>query len=183
METPPSNVTTSFPITSVNDYYHRVCSNRNPPRQHESCLPAAPESINRIPTLTSIINLMLYICWCSQTQKTLASTAMNVLFYAFSPGLYSLFMSGAYPTNLLWPFPAEVDDVADFPACQSDNKRETLKSKTCPQPKNKIQHCHHEYRPLKHFPYGSVIGHGIGGTNFLDIMARLAKNARSLGKR
>ncbi len=148
METPPSNVTTSFPITSVNDYYHRVCSNRNLPRQHESCLPAAPESINRIPTLTSINNLMLYICWCSQTQKTPASTTMNVLFYALSPGLYSLFMSRAYPTNLLWPF-------LHFSTCQSDNKRETLKRKTCPQPKNKIQHCHHEYRPLKHFPYGS----------------------------
>ena len=49
------------------------------------------------------------------------------LFCAVSPGLYSFFMNDAFPTNY-FPFPAEVDSVLDFSACNSDNECETLKA-------------------------------------------------------
>jgi len=50
-----------------------------------------------------------------------------MLFCAASPGLYSFFLNETYPTNY-FPFPAEVDSIPDFSACNSDNKRETLKA-------------------------------------------------------
>ena len=45
---------------------------------------AAPDPLQGIPTLTSLIDLMLQICQCSQTQKTPASATMNLLFCAAS---------------------------------------------------------------------------------------------------
>jgi len=93
----------------------------------KAAFPAAPDPIQGIPMLTSLIDLMLHICRCSQTQKTPASAIMNMLFCAASPGLYSFFMNEAYPTNY-FPFPAEVDSILDFSACNSDNERETLKA-------------------------------------------------------
>jgi hypothetical protein len=92
-----------------------------------AAFPAAPDPIQGIPTLASLIDLMLHICRCSQTQKTPASAMMNMLFCAVSPGLVSFFMNEAYPTNN-FPFPAEVDSIPDFSACNSDNERETLKA-------------------------------------------------------
>ena len=89
--------------------------------------PAAPDPIQGIPTLASLIDLMLHICRCSQTQKIPASTKMNMLFCAASPGLYSFFMNETYPSNY-FPFPDEVDSIPDFSACNSDNERETLKA-------------------------------------------------------
>ena len=77
--------------------------------------------------LAFLINLMLHICRCSQTQKTPASATMNMLFCAASPDLYSFFMNKAYPTNY-FPFLAEVDSIPDFSACNSDNKHKTLKA-------------------------------------------------------
>ena len=44
--------------------------------------PSAPDLIQGIPTLTSLIDLMLHICWGSQTHKTPASATMNMLFCA-----------------------------------------------------------------------------------------------------
>jgi hypothetical protein len=49
------------------------------------------------------------------------------LFCAASPGLYSFFTNETYPTNYFL-FPAEVDSIPDFSACDSDNERETLKA-------------------------------------------------------
>jgi len=93
----------------------------------KAAFPAAPDPIQGIPTLASLIDLMLHICRCSQTQKTLASAKMNILFCAASPGLYSFFTNETYPANY-FPFPAEVDSIPDFSACNSDNGRETLKA-------------------------------------------------------
>jgi hypothetical protein len=88
---------------------------------------AAPDPIQGITTLTSLIDLMLHICRCSQTQKTPASARMNMLFCAASPGLYSFFTTEAYPSTF-FPFTNEVDAVPDFSTCTYDNKRETLKA-------------------------------------------------------
>jgi len=74
----------------------------------KAAFPAAPDPIQGIPTLTSLIDLMLHICRCSQTQKTPASATMNMFFSAASPGLYSFFTNKSYPTNY-FPFLAEVD--------------------------------------------------------------------------
>jgi hypothetical protein len=93
----------------------------------KAAFPAAPDLIQGIPTLASLINLMLNICQCSQTQKTPASTRMNMLICAASPGLYSFFTTKAYPASF-FPIPMEVDTITDFSACTTDNKRETLKA-------------------------------------------------------
>lgn len=93
----------------------------------KAAFPTAPEQIHGIPTLASLIDLMLHMCRCAQTHKTPASTRMNMLFCAASPSLYSYFTTEAYPTNF-FPFPAEVEAVPDFSSCDTDNERETLKS-------------------------------------------------------
>jgi len=93
----------------------------------KAAFPAAPDPIQGIPTLASLIALMLHISRCSQTQKTPALATMNILFCAVSPGLYSFFTDEAYPTNYN-PFSAEVDSIPDFSACNSDNEHETLKA-------------------------------------------------------
>jgi hypothetical protein len=93
----------------------------------KAAFPAAPDPIQGIPTLASLIDLMLHICRCSQTQKTPASATMNMLFCAASPGLYSFFTTEAYPSNF-FQFPNEVDAVPDFSTCISDNEHETLKA-------------------------------------------------------
>jgi hypothetical protein len=93
----------------------------------KAAFPAAPDPIQGIPTLASLIDLMLHICRCSQTQKTPASATMKMLFCAASPGLYSFFINEAYPKNY-FPFLAEVDSIPDFFARNSDNEHETLKA-------------------------------------------------------
>ena len=88
---------------------------------------AALDPIQGIPMIMSLINLMIHIYQCLQTQKTPDSATMNMLFCAASPGLYSFFTQEAYPAYF-FPFPDEVDAVPDFSACNSDNKSETLKA-------------------------------------------------------
>jgi len=51
---------------------------------------------------------------------TPASATMNMLFCAASPGLYSFFMTEAYPSTF-FPFPPKVDEIPDFSTCNSDN--------------------------------------------------------------
>jgi hypothetical protein len=89
--------------------------------------PTAPEPIYEISTLASLINLMMHMGHCSQTLKTPASATMNMLFFAAALDLYSHFTNKAY-TSSYSPFPKEVDDVPDFSACTSDNKRKSLKA-------------------------------------------------------
>jgi hypothetical protein len=90
----------------------------------KAAVPAAPDPIQGIPKLTSLIDLMLHMCCCLQTQ---ASDKMNMLFCAASPGLCSFFTTEAYPASF-FPFPPEVDAVPNFSTCTSDNKCETLKA-------------------------------------------------------
>jgi hypothetical protein len=93
----------------------------------KAAFPAALDPIQGIPKLASLIDLMLHMCRCLQTQKMPASNKMNVLFCAASPGLYSFFTMEAYPASF-FPFPPEVDAVPNFSTCTSDNERETLKA-------------------------------------------------------
>jgi hypothetical protein len=65
----------------------------------KAAFPTASELIHGIPTLASLINLMLHMCHCVQTQKTPASATMNMLFLAASPDLYSYFTNEAYPSR------------------------------------------------------------------------------------
>ncbi len=104
----------------------------------KAAFPAALDPIQGIPTLASLIDLMIHMCRCSQTQKTPASATMNMLFCAASPGLYSFFMNRAYPTNYC-AFLAEVDSIPDFSACNSDNERETKSKLPTPAPKKQEQ--------------------------------------------
>jgi hypothetical protein len=52
---------------------------------------------------------------------------MNMLSLAASLDLCSYFISKAYPSSYFL-FPKEVDDIPDFSACTSDNKRKSLKA-------------------------------------------------------
>jgi hypothetical protein len=79
----------------------------------KAAFPAAPDPIHGIPTLASLIDLMLHICRCSQTQKTPASATMIMLLCAASQGLYSFFTTEAYPSTY-FPFPNEFDAAPDF---------------------------------------------------------------------
>jgi hypothetical protein len=92
----------------------------------KAAFPTAPTPIHGIPTLASVINLMMHMCHCSQTQKTPASATMNILFLAASPDLYVYFTNKTYSSY--FPFPKEVDDIPDFSACTSNNEHESLKA-------------------------------------------------------
>jgi hypothetical protein len=93
----------------------------------KATFPTEPELIPGIPTLASLINLMMHMCYCLQTQKTPTSATMNMLYFAASLDLYSYFANKAYPSSY-FPFPKEVDNIPDFSACTSDNERKNLKA-------------------------------------------------------
>jgi hypothetical protein len=93
----------------------------------KTAFPTAPELVQGIPMLQSLIELMLHMCWCTQTHKTPASKDMNMLFCATAPDLYAFFTKEAYPKEF-FPFPKEVEEVPDFKNCMDNNQREMLKS-------------------------------------------------------
>jgi hypothetical protein len=97
------------------------------PTSMKAAFSTAPEPNHGIPKLSLLINPMLHMCHCSQTQKTPALATMNMLFLAASPGMYLYFTHKAYPSSY-FPFPAEVDDVPDFSACTSNNECNSLKA-------------------------------------------------------
>jgi hypothetical protein len=92
----------------------------------KTAFPTAPKPVQGIPTLQSLIELMLHMCWCAQTHKTPASKDMNMLFCATAPDLYAFFTKEAYPKEF-FPFPKEVEEVSDFKNGTDDNQREMLK--------------------------------------------------------
>jgi hypothetical protein len=92
----------------------------------KAAFPTAPDPVQGIPTLQSLIELMLHMCQCTQTHETPASKDMNMLFCTAAPDLYNFFTKKAYPTTF-FPFPKEVEEVPDFNNCTDDNQRETLK--------------------------------------------------------
>ncbi len=93
----------------------------------KAAFPTAPTPICGIPTLVFLINLMMHMCRCLQTQKTPASVTINMLILAASPDLYLYFTNKKNPSSY-FPFPKEVDDVPDFSVCTSDNQCESLKA-------------------------------------------------------
>jgi hypothetical protein len=92
----------------------------------KTTFPTAPKPVQGIPTLQSLIELMLHMCWCAQTHKMPASKDMNMLFCASAQELYAFFTKEAYPKEF-FPFPMEVEEVPDFKNCIDDNQHETLK--------------------------------------------------------
>ncbi len=92
----------------------------------KTAFPTALKPVQGIPTLQSLIELMLHMCRCAQTHKTPASKDMNMLFCAAAPDFYAVFTKEAYPKEF-FPFPKEVEEVPDFKNCTDDNQHETLK--------------------------------------------------------
>jgi hypothetical protein len=89
--------------------------------------PPAPKPIQRIPNLQSLIDLLFYMCPCSQTHHSPASATMNLLFYAAPKDVYPFLTKEAYPTAFA-PFPPMVPDVPDFSTCTEENKRATARA-------------------------------------------------------
>jgi hypothetical protein len=98
----------------------------------KAVFPAASDPIQEIPKLVSLINLMLHMCHCLQTQKTPAADKVNMLFCTASLSLYSFFTTEAYPASF-FPFPPEVDAVPNFFTCISDNKQTLKATNACDQ--------------------------------------------------
>jgi hypothetical protein len=85
--------------------------------------PTPPEPTLGAPNLFILNNLLQYICKCAQTHKSTISKKMNLLYVVVDPGLYTHYSAGeAYPINE-YPFPADVDEVPNFSACNNDNER------------------------------------------------------------
>jgi hypothetical protein len=93
----------------------------------KATFPTAPEPVQGIPMLQSLIELMLHMCRCAQTHKMPASKDMNMLFCTAAPDLYAFFTKEAYPSTFS-PFPKEVEEVPDFNNFTDNNQHETLKS-------------------------------------------------------
>jgi hypothetical protein len=89
--------------------------------------PPAPEPIQGIPNLQSLIDLLFYMCRCSQMHRSPASVSMNLLFCAAPKDVYAFLTKEAYPTAFA-PFPLMVLDVPDFSTCNDKNKRATARS-------------------------------------------------------
>jgi hypothetical protein len=81
-----------------------------------------PKPIQGIPNLQSLIKLLLHLCRCSQTHRSPASKAMNLLFCASPWNVYGSFTADPYLTNSA-PFPPVVDEVPDYTRCVDENKR------------------------------------------------------------
>ncbi len=87
------------------------------------------ESIQGIPTLQSLIELLFNLCCYAQMQRSPASATMNLLFCAAPPDVYAFLTAEAYPTPFASFLPI-VPDVSDYTVCTNDNKRATVKA-TC----------------------------------------------------
>ena len=75
--------------------------------------PVAPEPIQGIPTLESLIELLFHMCRCAQTHRSPASDTMNLLFCACPRPIYGFFTADAYP-DAFAPIPPAVDKVPDY---------------------------------------------------------------------
>jgi hypothetical protein len=89
--------------------------------------PPSPKPIQGIPTLQSLIELLFHLCRCAQTQRSLASVTMNLLFYAAPCNVYAFLTTEAYP-NAFAPFPPKVPDVPDYTACVDNNNCATVQA-------------------------------------------------------
>jgi hypothetical protein len=89
--------------------------------------PQAPEPIQGIPTLQSLIKLLFHLCCCTQMQRSPMSATMNLLFYRAPPDVYAFLTAEAYPAAFA-PFLPIVLDVPNHTACTNDNKHATVKA-------------------------------------------------------
>jgi hypothetical protein len=90
--------------------------------------PLAPEPIQVIPTLESLIELLFHMCRCTQTHRSPASNTMNLLFCACPSPIYGFFTADAYP-DAFAPIPPAVDKVLDYTNCRDENDRATTRAK------------------------------------------------------
>ena len=90
--------------------------------------PIAPEPIQGIPTLESLIGLLFHMCRCAQTHRSPASDTMNLLFCACPRPIYGFFTADAYP-DAFAPIPPPVDEVPDYTTCSDENDRATTRAK------------------------------------------------------
>jgi hypothetical protein len=96
--------------------------------------PPSPKPIQGIPTLQSLIELLFHLCCCAQTQRSPASTTMNLLFCSAPRDVYAFLTTEAYP-NAFAPFPPEVPNVPDYTACVDGNSRSTAHTRMHAQDK------------------------------------------------
>ncbi len=84
--------------------------------------PPLPKLIQGIPKLQSLIELLFHLCCCAQTQRSLASATMNLLFCAAPCNVYAFLTTEVYPDAFV-PFPPKVPNMPDYTACVSNNGR------------------------------------------------------------
>jgi hypothetical protein len=84
--------------------------------------PSAPEPIQGIPNLQSLIKLLFHLCCCAQMHCSPVSEAMNRLFCTCPRKVYGFFTSDPYPTNFA-PFPPVIDKVPDYMGCIDEKDR------------------------------------------------------------
>jgi hypothetical protein len=89
--------------------------------------PPAPEPIQGIPNLQSLIELLFHLCCCAQTQCLPASATMNLLFCAAPRDVYAFLTSEAYP-DAFAPFPPKAPNVPNFTRCTDKNNRATVRA-------------------------------------------------------
>jgi hypothetical protein len=88
--------------------------------------PPSPKPIQGIPMLQFLIELLFHLCHCAQTQRSPASTTMNLLFCAAPCNVCAFLTTEAYP-GAYAPFPPEVPNVPNYTVCVDDNGRTTVR--------------------------------------------------------
>jgi hypothetical protein len=89
--------------------------------------PQAPEPIQGIPTLQSLIELLFHLCCCMQAQRSPVPATMNLLFCTAPPYVYAFLTAESSPAIFV-PFLPIVPDVPNYTACTNDNKHATVKA-------------------------------------------------------
>jgi hypothetical protein len=89
--------------------------------------PQAPEPIQGVPTLQSLIELLFHLCHCMQTQRSPVTATMKLLFCAAPPDVYAFLTAEAYPATFV-PFLPIVTDVPGYTECMNNNKHTTVKA-------------------------------------------------------
>jgi hypothetical protein len=89
--------------------------------------PQAPEPIQGIPTLQSLIELLFHLFCSAQMQRSPASATMNLLFCVAPPDVYAFLTAEAYPATFA-PFLSIVPDVPDYTECTINIEHATVKA-------------------------------------------------------
>jgi hypothetical protein len=89
--------------------------------------PPAPEPIQGIHNLQSLIELLFHLCCCTQTHHSPASASMNLLLCAAPWDVYAFLTSEASP-DAFAPFPPKASDVPNFTRCTDENDCTTVRA-------------------------------------------------------